>query len=469
MILIFLWGLVAALVGHGILKADEYGSAASMLGGMSLTMRVWGESLTATMRSLVFQGPEFTGLPRAFVKAAIGESARHPGLHTVPALRSALAAHERVWEQFRQREVTWVLRHSDMMGAFHSDPAAIALWAPASTKMERTKRELEEARSRICRVIVLNPTACESVAQQAGYLEDRLRFEEEVVRLWEEVLYISPRLNVSEFWITTQSYTQLHTQLHTQLQTPTQTPTQTQDASGILDKWRAWNRKRAELYNVTNPDEPRIRSLLQVATDMSSNLTDHYWLRTLTESLMNGELWNTCMDHVMAREGRVRELMTATGINDLLKTHDLILNASLRTVTQTEERRMIQDWFAEAANYAWWLGEDIPGIVRRCLAQTAGDCTRIGPTEIVTLTAQQDTRMRIVEDWSRRILIGLWNGLPAIGLILVLEVVLLCVDRRMPLPPPHHLLPQKPQVMILRLESADGQILGERQLSLRDQ
>jgi hypothetical protein len=175
------------------------------------------------------------------------------------------------------------------------------------------------------------------------------------------------------------------------------------------------------------------------------------------------------MDHVMAREGRVRELMTATGINDLLKTHDLILNASLRTVTQTEERRMIQDWFAEAANYAWWLGEDIPGIVRRCLAQTAGDCTRIGPTEIVTLTAQQDTRMRIVEDWSRRILIGLWNGLPAIGLILVLEVVLLCVDRRMPLPPPHHLLPQKPQVMILRLESADGQILGERQLSLRDQ
>jgi hypothetical protein len=122
--------------------------------------------------------------------------------------------------------------------------------------------------------------------------------------------------------------------------------------------------------------------------------------------------------------------MVATGLTDLFAAHEAARQASLRVATSEEERQTIQEWFGEIASYAWWPGEEVPTVIRRCLATTAGDCRRIGPTEITTLSAQMDERGRIAEDWVRRLFIGLWNALPVVGLIFIFELVILCVIRR---------------------------------------
>ena len=111
-------------------------------------------------------------------------------------------------------------------------------------------------------------------------------------------------------------------------------------------------------------------------------------------------------------------------------------------------RRMVQDWFGEMTGYAWWVPDSVPSMVRRCVGQEAGDCTRIGPTEIVALTAKFAERERIVGNWVRRIYIGMWNAMPVIGILFVLELVLLCVDRRVPG------YPQMQQPIVLKLEPA---------------
>jgi len=133
---------------------------------------------------------------------------------------------------------------------------------------------------------------------------------------------------------------------------------------------------------------------------------------------------------VLLRESRVRRLMISAGVQELFTVHERIMNASLVITSNAAEVRLIQDWFGEMSGYAWWLPEDIPTLVRRCIGQEAGDCSRIGPTEIVALSSQIAERSRIVEDWIRRIFIGMWNGLPAIGLLFAVELVILCMSMR---------------------------------------
>jgi hypothetical protein len=103
---------------------------------------------------------------------------------------------------------------------------------------------------------------------------------------------------------------------------------------------------------------------------------------------------------------------------------------------------MVQDWFGEMTGYAWWVPDSVPSLVRRCVGQEAGDCTRIGLTEIVALTAKFAERERIVGNWVRRIYIGMWNAMPVIGILFVLELV----HRRVPG------YPQMQQPIVLKLE-----------------
>jgi hypothetical protein len=149
-------------------------------------------------------------------------------------------------------------------------------------------------------------------------------------------------------------------------------------------------------------------------------------------SLLEGDVWAAAMEHVRARETRVRELMIAAGVQELWAVHEQILTASLKTLgeSNTENRKLAEDWFGEIASYAWWLPDEVPGIVRRCIGQEGGDCSRIGPTEIQALLVQQREQSRILEDWTRRIFIGMWNAMPVIGLLFALELIVLILPQK---------------------------------------
>jgi hypothetical protein len=196
----------------------------------------------------------------------------------------------------------------------------------------------------------------------------------------------------------------------------------------------------ARLHDVTEPDDARLWALVESSNSIAWNLTvgfqnkvpipQNYWFRRLIESLLVAEAWNGCLEHVRARESRVRRLMVAAGIQELFNVHERILNASLVVVTAAADVRLVQDWFGEASGYAWWLPEDLPALVRRCISQEAGDCVRIGPTEIVALSSQIAEKSKIVEDWVRRVFIGMWNAMPCIGVLFAVELVMLCMSMR---------------------------------------
>jgi hypothetical protein len=122
--------------------------------------------------------------------------------------------------------------------------------------------------------------------------------------------------------------------------------------------------------------------------------------------------------------------MITAGVNELTLVNERVLNASLLTVSGATERATVQNWFAEMSSYAWWLPDDIVSLVRRCIAQEAGDCTRIGPTEITAISVQIGEQSKIVEDWVRRIFIGMWNAMPALAVLLAVELIVICMPKR---------------------------------------
>lgn len=192
------------------------------------------------------------------------------------------------------------------------------------------------------------------------------------------------------------------------------------------------------LHDVRTRRDRRLRELRRYAEAVGDTLAEaevaNAWQRRLATSLLTGEIWAACMRHVRRRESRVRELMAATGVQDLYNAQERVLNASLRVTASAAERQMVTDWFGEMAGYAWWPGDDLPAIVRLCLVQQGGDCLRIGPTEITALSSQMDEQSRIVADWTRRLFIGMWNALPAVGLLFVVETVVLVLGVRWAMP-----------------------------------
>jgi hypothetical protein len=407
---LFLWGLVAAMTLQGFLHADEYGSAASLVGGVTLTFSVWGEGIAAAARSL-FQRTNTVGLPRALVTAALQESARHPGvLGHVPRLQQALQEHQRTWSAFRAKEVDWMLRHADVIGGLLSDPGGRQLWVPAYDALAVANQRLENATAARCSVTVMLP-GCTAAEEEWTAATAAQAAAGAVVDAWRPVLRMELPPDLGAWLSLTMNAT--------------------------APSW-----EYDMLYDIAAPTDARIRTIRANHAAFARSMT--VWARHVVDSLLEGELWFVCLEHVRAREGRVRELMIGAGVQELFQVHERILNASLRSTTQSEQQ-IVYDWFGEMATYAWWMSEDMPAIVRRCVGQEGGDCARIGPTEIAALRERADERARIVDDWSRRVLIGMWNALPALGLLILLEVLTLCLDRRLPAPV------VQPQEIVLRL------------------
>jgi len=428
----FLWFLAGVMTLQGFLHADEYGTATSMLGGVSLTMAVMKESFGATTRSLFSSTPVFVPLPRAIVQAALKETAMHPGIQVVPKLQQTLRLHQRTWDLFREEEVSWMLRHADLVGGVLSDPDARYLWTAWDQTLNYSQAALNASRAVVCSIRAMDPTLCDAKTADVTKFETKVRQAQKAVDRWAEILYLHRGVSTKAWWLAI--FPSANTSRINQVATAV-----------------------SRLHDIQIPTDVRLMNLTILINETTAWLAKGKspWLSRLLDSLMIGEVWAGCLEHVRLREGRVRDLMMLAGIQDMYNAHERVLNASLRVVSSETERRLVQDWFGEMSGYAWWLSDDLPSLVRRCVGQEAGDCTRIGPTEIVTLSAKIAERERIIGNWTRRIYIGMWNAMPIIAILFVLELMLLCVDRRTSGPYPQM---QMQQPIVLKLEGPSPSI-----------
>lgn len=394
----FLWTLVAVMTMQGYLQADEYGSAISMIGGMGLTMSIWQEKAS----SWFVTKPAFVGLPHVIVEAALKETALHPGIQIVPKLQQTLKGQQRVWDLFREEEIAWLLEHADLVGAVHSDPDARTLWTVWHDRLNRSEMALQNTKERLCRVRILDPAGCDQVDADVAFYERVRRDAAAAVAAWRDVLYIG-RYYSAEEWIAATSQ------------------------QSVSFAFASVRDALARLHDIEKVTDPRLAEIL---AEIQGVQCENVWTQRLLVSLLTGEAWAACLEHVRLREGRTRELMFSAGVQDMMNAHERILNASLRVVGASEDRRKVHDWFGEISGYAWFLPPGVPSLVRRCVGQEAGDCRRIGPTEIVTLTEKEVKRSQIAEDWPRRLFIGMWNAMPVIGILFALELVMLFVPVR---------------------------------------
>jgi hypothetical protein len=406
---VFLWGLVAAMTLQGFLHADDYGSALSFVGGVSMTLAVWRESIWSQIRTLMPGGGTTTnnydeGLPRSFVVSALQESARHPGLHTLPTLRRALTEHRRAWDEFREAEVHWMLSHADLIGALRSEGRD--LWHPAQAEHDAAQQYYDTIKDQQCWVTVGSECSDLTLTLSQAYTDVIVSGLK--LSVWERLLTMNSSLTLVEWWNATAPPQYL----------------------SHLGRVAAFETALLTLHNVTTPLDPRIQRLESNASMIAVEMgVGCRWRTPLVRSLLLRDLWTMCLQHVHRRESRVHEMMVATGVQDLYNTHERLLSAALRSVT-VAEASVVQSWFDAAGNYAWWLSEDVLTIVRRCIGQTVGECRRIGVTEITTLMEQYDERTRIIRDWIRCLFIGMWNAMPAIGLLFIVETVVLLIPRR---------------------------------------
>lgn len=420
---IFLWGLVATMTLQGFLKADEYGVGASMMGGMSLTMSIWGEKA----KGLVGLGPRYVPLPYALVVAALQETSRHPGIQAAPQLKQALVHEQQIWRGFRDKQIGWMLRHSALIGALQAEPSGRTVWAHWYDALNATERIATAQQADLC-VVNTNRAHCLEATRAVATTNTAIQRIRQVIHVWMDVLQMQP-VRAALWWRLTQN-------------------------SSALDVlFDAFADTMAQLHNVSWAGDVRVSQLVDgVWRFAGSGVTNNMWLERLLGSLLEGEVWVACLEHVRQRESRIREMMTATGVQELYHSHERILNASLRVVTSSgTESRLIMDWFAEMGVKAWWMGDDIPAIVRRCVGTESGDCRRVGPTEIAAMSAHLMEAGAVLEDWTRRLFIGMWNGLPALALLFLVEFAVLCLYVRGPTATATNGKPDQ-QVMVLRLE-----------------
>jgi hypothetical protein len=425
---IFLWSLVTLMTLQGFLKADEYGVSTSMVGGVSLMMSAWGERA----KGLVGLGPRYVPLPQALVAAALQETARHPGIQAAPQLKAALVQEQHIWRGFRDKQIGWMLQHSSLVGALQSDPTGRDTWSRWYSVLNVTEQLLAQQRAGLC-MIGSGRSQCVIAAAAVAQTELRVQQLKRIIHVWTDVLQMQS-VRAGLWWRVTQNTSAL-------------------DAS--FDHYAA---AAARLHNVSWVRDERITALLEDTRRFAqSGVTTSVWLQRVLASLMEGEIWVACLEHVRQRESRIREMMMATGVQDLYNAHERILNASLRVVSAGPEHRTVLEWFAEMSAKAWWMGDDLPAVVRRCIGTENGDCRRIGPSEITAMTAHMGEATAVLEDWSRRLFIGMWNGLPALGLLFLVECTVMCLQLR---GRTDYTKPAatEPQIMVLRLESPAGQI-----------
>lgn len=408
LIRVFLWGLVAAMTLQGFLHADEYGTSVTLLGGIAMTMTVWRDRLSEGARALFWQTPRI--LPRAIVVAALRETARHPGLHTLSPLRVALSEHETILQEFREAEASWLLTHGDLIGGLLTE--GHSTWSDA--ELDRTIAEMAlaeaEAEANHC-FFPWRGCAAKRVAVEnaRAYLAETIQRH----RAWERVL----RLTSVGDDAGPDTLAWLRATTH-------------ENSNATVNAIEMFREELDTLHDVRTRRDRRIIELISFAGAVAKTAGDCPWRARLMASLLTGEIWAACMRHVRQREARIRELIAATGVQDMFNAQERVMNASLRVAISATEKQTVSDWFGEIIAYAWWPGDDLPTIVRRCLAQEGGDCRRIGSAEVNALMAQMDEQARIVADWTRRLLIGMWNALPAVGVLFVVEFLVLIVGVR---------------------------------------
>jgi hypothetical protein len=399
---LFLWGLVAAMTLHGALHADEYGTAASLVGGVTMTMSVWSESVFASIKGFLTAEPKFVGLPRALVTVAIQESARHPIIKTLPRLKSTMESHQRTWSAFRDEYVSWSLRHMDLIGGLQTEGAYV--WNFWTARARATAAALNRTNEERC-IFPESMSACQEIEEEYETLAAKLQKEQAAESAWSFTLGFwdsSSSRKAERWWSATQE-------------------------EDLRKVFVAFQEALKRLHNVTEVTDSYLQFVLRHLPSTDA-LVDP-WIRRLLASLGEGDVWSAAMDHVRAREARVRDLMITAGVQELWAAHERTLAASIKAVAE-EKHGLVRDWFGESASYAWWMPDEVPGIVRRCIGQEGGDCIRIGPTEIQGIAAQHVERNRILEDWTRRLFIGMWNAMPIIGILFVLEIVVLLLPQR---------------------------------------
>jgi hypothetical protein len=381
---VFLWTLIGLMTIQGFLHADEYGGEASFLSGIGLTMSIWGERFQGILTRTV-------KLPRAFVIAALQETARHPHVHGGVAFREFQTS----INAFQERELAWMLQHVSLLG----DPEGARTLHHWFTMENATQQELEVARAAECTFPLLHPRPCALAVVRIRHLEANLSRITRVQAAWSNILYLGDvPSNVEDWWrsISGSGYTEFFTEFQ----------------SGVRN-----------LFNVTDPGDARVTHTLTLLDQIRGS-----WSHRLLRSLAEGSLWKHCIAYIRRREERFRELLMSSGLHELFTAQDRVLNASLR-LSPAGSTREIQTWFSELMAHNWWPSDALPPIVRRCLHQETGDCTRIGAAEIAALTAQIGEKKRIAEDWARRLFIGMWNALPAVGVLFVLECIVLCLQK----------------------------------------
>lgn len=386
---------------QGYLHADEYGVSTSYLGGIGLSLAIFRESLGESARTFFgfFTTNAAVRLPRALVVAAIKESIRHP--NTLPRLQTAIRQAERSWHHFRDIEMGWKLAHSDLLGSILIQTTDV--WNAWEVEGANLQRAVNQSIAAQCFFTGLTDDCRHRAVVLMGLKLQDMEFRNKQAA-WTTV-FQNRESSTQHWWMTTQE------------------PKLTVNANELFTKY---TKAMTDLYSIETSSDKRIGALQTQAAQIAQTLVpEGGWLRDLLQSLLLGDLWKACMTHIQNREHRIQTLMVEAGFNDLQNTHNRILETTLRIVA---EEKTVRAWFAEMSSYSWWLNEDIPSIVRRCITQENGDCIRIGATEINAIHQQMYERERIIEDGVRRIFIGMWNALPATAILFIVELLILCVS-----------------------------------------
>jgi hypothetical protein len=389
----FLWGLVGGIMLHGALYPEAYHQT-SLISNLGLIMTAWGEQISRYV-GVGMHVP----LPRALVVAALQESARHPRIHAPPKLQASLQHSRRLWDGFRDLQASWMLRHAAFVGALENTREGRAVWEPAHAAINQTMATVAAAEEGICRIITAR-AACRDAEKVLDATREAHAAALGAWIAWTDVFRLTLPPNAKTWWA---------------------------GVAGVAADAPTFAHFAAELgslHDVMAVDDARVQALLTSMQQFAARAHPNPWVQRTLATLLEGDLWWTCMEHVLRREGRLRELMAATGVEEMMNAHERAWNTSLRMVPASAED-LVRSWFNEIAGYAWWLGDDVPVLVRRCVGQQTGECRLIGPAEIAALRQAR----AVLDDWGQRILIGMWSTLPALMLLVALELVVMCAAR----------------------------------------
>jgi hypothetical protein len=339
------------MTGHGAL----YGSVS----GISLTVAIWAEMAGERLRTILWAPPSYIGVPRALVIAALQNKQSQS-----PSLQAALREEQRIWNVFSEAHVEWRIRHLVLL----EEPELRAVRDYWDEQLAAEEMGLSAARRELCGLIT-------------SLFSDRCTTE--ILDVIEHEVTTNHARKMSVFWNSVISGDEVSVE--------------------TIGQQTEFRQILARLHTVRTRQE--VSAILTWIGDTNP---------PIMASLLEGELWRTCLDHIGKRQRRLMTLSMVTGAGD----HERSMNMSLLGVTNEKERLLVRDWFGEIAGYGWVLS-DVQGIVRRCLVQEAGECRRITPVEITAMEQQ------LV--WSARLIHGMWNALPVVFLLFMVEVTILFI------------------------------------------